>query len=323
MCNKPEWAKIQTGRNAALDPIHTANELNSMPDLETVVLSGGDPMNYKHLQEYLNAIREDISFGMFTTGLDNHTNRYSDLPLERFGYIRFSIDGNTPETWAKIRGSSERAYDIAWNNVIAVAGKFKQIFGNLLGKEKIRVQYTIQSENIREFPDMVDKCFRHDIPIYGYWVHDYNVVSEEQVKELRFILNTMITRPGIGKWCQQWTNVYDIVETGDSVPIILDASKCVIPLVHAFIDTDGSVFTCCYLVGDNLPFDKRDLSLSYGNIYEKHLQEILSKESIEKISVSRINNDNPICKSCISAKSRYYKVNLEAHNMRYRRPTFL
>ena len=106
MCNKPEWAKIQTGRNAALDPIHTANELNSMPDLETVVLSGGDPMNYKHLQEYLNAIREDISFGMFTTGLDNHTNRYSDLPLERFGYIRFSIDGNTPETWAKIRGSS-------------------------------------------------------------------------------------------------------------------------------------------------------------------------------------------------------------------------
>src|SRR5574337_751248 len=176
MCNKPEWAKRQTGRNAALDPIFTANQLNMMPNLETVVLSGGDPMNYTHLKEYLSAIKPSIKFGMFTTGLDNFNNRYSDLPFERFGYIRFSIDGNKPDTWAKIRGSVPRAYQVAWDNVLLVRDNFGIVFGEDKAREHFRIQYTIQENNISEFADMVYKCFLHDVPIYGYWVHDYHVV---------------------------------------------------------------------------------------------------------------------------------------------------
>lgn len=322
MCNKPEWAKIQKGRDAALDPEHTAQELNSLPYLETVVLSGGDPMNYRHLKEYLSAIKEPIKFGMFTTGLDNAINRYPDLPLERFGYIRFSIDGATPETWASIRGSVPRAYSVAWQNVVDTSGSFKRMFGQVQGKEKVRVQFTIQDKNIRELPTMMDKCFRHDIPIYGYWVHDYQVVKPEDVDWLRKTLAYMMNG-AFGSWARQWTNAEDIIQTGDKVPMKIDPKDCVIPYVHAFIDTDGSVFTCCYLVGDNLPFDQRDMKYSYGNIYDTPLADILSKTNVERIAALHINSANEICSSCMAAKSRYYKVNLEAIQLQERRPTFL
>lgn len=321
MCNKPEWARIQTGRNAQLDPVHTADQLNSMPYLETVILSGGDPMNYPRLLEFMDGVDYHIKFGMFTTGLDNAKNRYFDLDSERFGYIRFSIDGNTPETWAKIRGSVPQSYETAWKNVLQQKEIFKEIFGHD-ANEHIRVQYTIQSANIHEFAQMVEKCHHVDIPIYGYWVHDYNLVSKEQVNELKFILRLMLGRNTNG-WLEKWTNIKDICQSGDSVPQELDAKKCVIPLTHAFIDTDGSVFTCCYLVGDNLPFAQRDMKYSYGNIYETPLEEILSKENIDKTRRAFINNDNPICNACCSNQSRYYKVNAEAQALLNRRPTFL
>ena len=324
MCHKPEWAKIQTGRNAALEPIHLAEQLNTLPHLETVVLSGGDPMNYAHLQDYIGLVKKNIDFGMFTTGLDNAKNRYKDLPFERFGYIRFSIDGNNPETWAKIRGSVPQAYNVAWNNVLFVAKKFQEIFSDR-GKEHVRIQFTIQSENIAEFPEMVAKCCNNDIPIFGYWVHDYNVVNKDQVRELKYQLNSMYLKANSAteEWFDKWTNIDSLIQLGDGVPRKLDAKKCIIPLVHAFIDTDGMVFPCCYLVGDNLPFDQRDTKYSYGNFYDRPLVDILSTNNIEKVRREHINMQNEICKACVSNQSRYYKVNLEADDLRHRRKVYL
>ena len=324
MCHKPEWAQIQKGRDAALDPTVTAEALNSLGFLETVVLSGGDPMNYRELKPLLGMLRPDIKFGMFTTGLDNAINRYADLPFERFGYIRFSIDGNSPETWAKIRGSHPNSYRQAWDNALSVSGAMKSLFGNDAGKEHVRIQFTIQSENIREFPAIVETCYANDIPIYGYWVHDYNVVTKEQVKELQdTLLGLTSRRKGLASWTKRWTNVFDIIETGDTVPRAIDPKECVIPQLHAFLDTDGSVFPCCYLVGDNLPFDQRDTKYRYGNIYDNSLAEILSMKNIRKVRDQYINKQNEICAACCSAKSRYYKMNLEAIELRARRATFL
>ena len=270
MCNKYNWPQVELSNGdftSILDNLVFSGA-------ETIVFSGGEPLMYKHLP-IIKDYREDFGFGMFTTGVGQLA--IDDDLLGCFDWIRISLDGDEA-THNKIRGV----------NIYEKAVKFALRCKHL--GISTRFQYTIQKENMEQFREALSTSInKFEIPMFGFFVQSVNELTWEQKELLAKDLQSMLRSQSI----KDNSNIVELIEQIYTKPAV--SEHCVIPQFHRVIDSDGTEWPCCYVMADNLPFDKRDMKY----------------ECSKSVHPDIFNKKTPFCETCDAIFSRYQRINDE------------
>lgn len=277
MCHKYTYPQIEIPSNKFNILLSELERQN----VETVVLSGGEPLLYRELDIIKGYPK--LKYGLLTTGIGLQKN--FEL-FNEFEWVRVSIDG-FEKTHNYIRGA-----DI-----------FKRVITNIemIPRHKLRINFTIQKDNFMEFFDFINFCKNQQFPIFGYFVHSFNELSLRDKEQFLQLLMSI----EIDDFIRNKTNVIELIYQLLTVPF--QSKKCILPFLHCIIDADLSIWPCCYLMSDNLPYKNHDISKSYGFYQEDKLFEIIKTKLDDKVLYKQYKE----CKTCDSIYSRYQRINEE------------
>lgn len=266
MCNKYKWPNIELSRE------QFNSRLIEFKNIDSIVLSGGEPFGYEYLSDILNYPQH---FGIFTSGIGKNCS--NDILLKKFDWIRISIDGFSI-IHNKIRQANiwQKARDFA-------------LYCRNLGIDT-RIQYTIQNENVKDFILFLEYCIKQlHIPCFGFLVQGTSILSDDNKNILVADLLKIIG----DKRLVSDSNVMDIFQQIYSEPY--RSKKCIIFKFHKIIDADNTEWPCCYTMADNLLYEFRNIEYECSN----------------KINPKVINKETAFCNACDAIFSRYQRINAE------------
>lgn len=281
MCNKYKWPQIQLSQMAF------NNRLTQYNDIDSIVLSGGEPFMYPYLEDIMNY---KPHFGAFTTGIGGKYLENTKL-IKKFDWIRISVDG-FKDVHDFIRGV----------NIYSKAIEFAKICRDL--GVSTRLQFTIQKTNVHEFCDFVShSVFSDNLEVFGFFVQGTDELEDYHKSELLEGLFKLSTNSTLVKH----SNIIELIEQLTTDPYT--SNKCIIPKFHRVIDADNTEWPCCYTMADNLPFEKRDLKY----------------ECSQSVHSDLIDKHPEVCKTCDKIFSRYQRINeeYEQYQNALKRPVFL
>lgn len=129
--------------------------ISYFPYLETLILSGGEPLVYKEFKEVLEIARKfpNIKIKLMTNGNlvnDYWVDKFCEIP---FDIIAISLDAATDKTYRKIR----------------TRGKFNRVLGSIEnineskdnGKPEIRLSYVVMKRNMDELVKFVELAHKY------------------------------------------------------------------------------------------------------------------------------------------------------------------
>jgi Fe-coproporphyrin III synthase len=141
---------------------------------------GGEPLIYPHITEALNKLGES---GIKLATLTNGSHLHEDIAaaFARYGtWIRVSIDGWDPESYAKIRNVKLTEFDLVLNNM--------RNFANLDSSCVLGINYVIDNQNyghVFEFSKLMKDVGVNHLKIMGVIVSNDGKLSNEYHDEIR------------------------------------------------------------------------------------------------------------------------------------------
>jgi len=258
------------------------DNLGAFRDLQSIVLSGGEPLMYRHIEEICKQInvkidiitsglgrRNDVKIGIITSGLGRRNVDWKVLS-ENCEWIRFSVDGFTRERFHETRG-------------VDLFDKWVENLDTLLELNKntdckTRLNYTIHEYNYKHFhKNVLDFVKAHNVGIY-FWlsrelISDFRLGKQTEVKD--FIVEHMPKDELIDD-----NNVLKHIEGRNTI----EYESCYIPRMFALIASDGLVFPCCYMYEPVFTLDNQERKFALGNINEKPLSAMYSGQKFREIA---------------------------------------
>ena len=254
---------------------------DQLPALDRVVLHGlGEPLLNQELPAIVAHLRErgaHVLFNSNATALSERTGRA--LIEAGLNELRVSLDGATPETYARVRGVNTRTLPKIVRNVAAFTALQRE-----LGAEHPRLSFwfTAMRENLRELPRLVDIALETGVrEIYvqrliyfgeGLAREEQALFRQAQETDLALIEETArrCTAHGIA-----------FRATGGATPEAYLASSrddagrrpwsgCRRPRTLAYVAATGNVYSCCFAPFHPGPASTRVL----GNIFEQSFDAI-------------------------------------------------
>jgi MoaA/NifB/PqqE/SkfB family radical SAM enzyme len=254
---------------------------DQLPMLERVVLHGlGEPLLNPELPAIVAHLRRRgvyVLFNSNATALSEKRGR--DLIAAGLNELRVSLDGATPETYARVRGVTARTLPKIIRNLAAFS-KLKGELGS--ARPHVSFWFTAMRENIAELPRLVDIALETGIrEIYvqrliyfgeGLAREEQALFRKAQEREIAIIRET-------GERCKQYG--LDFRATGGATPIAYVGkraedvqrrpwSPCERPYKLAYITALGNVFSCCFAPFHPGPAQLRVL----GNVFEQPFADI-------------------------------------------------
>ncbi|HEX8982718.1 MAG TPA: radical SAM protein [Ktedonobacterales bacterium] len=272
-------------RDISLDEVRRI--VDQIPTLRRVVLHGlGEPLMNRELPQIISYLRGRDIYTLFNSNaLLLNEARGRALIAAGLNELRISMDGASPETYARVRGVNQKALPYILRNLAA----FERLKMEL-GAEQPRTSlwFTAMRENIEELPQLVDIAAQTGVRevyvqrfIYfgkGLATEDQAIFHHAKQREQELIAAT-------GARCEAMGVRF--TATGASTPAVyigrdaaLDGANprpwtgCQRPYTLAYVTAHGSVYSCCFAPFHPGPRRERLL----GNALEQPFDDIWNGE---------------------------------------------
>jgi MoaA/NifB/PqqE/SkfB family radical SAM enzyme len=254
---------------------------DQLPVLERVVLHGlGEPMLNPELPAIVAHLRRRGAYVLFNSNATALSEKMGRGLIEAdLNELRVSLDGATAQTYARVRGVSEKTLPKIIRNLSAFTRLQRE-----LGAERPRLSFwfTAMRENLPELPRLVDIALETGVrEIYvqrliyfgeGLEREEQAIFHHAQQQELEIIRQTE-------QRCQEHGLAFRA--TGATTPIEYISQKadevarrpwspCQRPRKLAYITSTGNVFSCCFAPFHPGPASTRVL----GNAFEQRFADI-------------------------------------------------
>lgn len=220
----------------------------AMSGLETLVVSGGDPIihpDYCKVVKY--AKLKGVKVGSITTLLTNDTE-VIDVCSNDLDRLFVSVDGHDRESYKYIRGVD--GFDLAVKNLTNVAKRRKS---NGLSRPRIScVASALNYNHLYDVYALVVKQLKCDLNFwYAHTFDDVKITDcmlEAIIDQLTDIVKDEII-------CgESHTNAVSLlasdVGTKSTESVFASHSKCYVPDLSCAINANGDVYPCCTLMQD-------------------------------------------------------------------------
>lgn len=315
-CEHWKWP-IKTKLDTAILEKNVFPYLKEFPTLQTIVLSGGEPLLHPDVESIVKKLKQDGYYiGIITSGLGKGNLDWKTLS-ECCSWIRFSSDGFTNDNYKNTRG-----VDLfeTWTENLKTLMK-----ENKITDCQTRINVTIHEYNIDNFADnlveFLDKNNLLNLQIY-FWL------SREIIAQLRQSKKDEKSVEIMKKISKQFYSMHDVLRIDKSNVIrhfISDTQchykSCFIPQIFSLISSNGDVFPCCYMYEPVFAIDKQQLFSVIGNINSSTLSKIYSSKKYASIVEQFLNCNKsfPQCKYC----DRFDHINARLNNDVKKLPIFL
>ena len=270
--------KREADRDLTLaDVIHITDQL---PVVERVVLHGlGEPLLNPELPAIIAHLRRRGAYVLFNsnaTALSERTGRA--LITADLNELRVSLDGATPETYARVRGVNTRTLPKIVRNLQAFT-----VLQHELGvvHPRLSLWFTAMRENLRELPRLVDIALEtgvREIYVQRLIYFGEGLAREEQALYRRARESDRALIVETARRCAAHGIAFRA--TGGATPAKYLGeqaregrrpwSDCSRPRTLAYVTSTGNVYSCCFAPFHPGPASTRVL----GNVFEQPFEEI-------------------------------------------------
>lgn len=261
--------------------------LSEFEYLEKINLVGvGEPLLNPDLCEIIKIAKEkQIKIGIATNGILLDSDKAKQLLDAGISWINISIDGANSKSYKSIRG------DDKFNAIVKNAENFQRLLEDYKYAESA-VWFTIQGENMRELPKMINLVksigFKR---LFSQTTHSWG----DECISLRkgYMLNgNRDLLLNLIKETERLARIEKVCYTSFNVPGNNDVRLCKWPWRSCYISVEGFVTPCC-LNGCNPQI------INFGNIYSEKFENIWNGTGYREFR-QRLKSSRPpkVCKAC-------------------------
>lgn len=255
MCG--HWKRKEL-HDAMLDPLIRFLQLaKDHLKLETVGLTGGDPMAHPYLVYLLQwLVLNDVRFGIVTAGYVPEDKSLSQLQQAK--WVRISLDAVDEKIYSKTRGG-KITFKMVENSIIKM----------MTAGVNVQFGITINEINSLHLPAILEKILE--------WKRDYKNISEVMVRAVchhseRLKASQLPSLASINLLAR------DLTISGVSCDIeltreeLLPISHCYATAYQLYPAADGFVYPCCMTAADSEVAPHCKPLFHISEIYEESLQ---------------------------------------------------
>jgi MoaA/NifB/PqqE/SkfB family radical SAM enzyme len=257
---------------------------DQFPEMRRAVLHGiGEPLLNRALPQMVRYLKEREVEVLFNSNGTLLTPEWQEnLVRSGLDEFRCSIDGATPEAYARIRGA-----DLLPKIEAGLAGLVETMARLKADKPRISLWCVATKENLSELPDLVQLAARLGVPEvylqrmtffvqepdqqYGLAQHDYAVFGRdyEQQEKIIAACETLSAEFGIdfrAAGARDPQSSFAAAQSSGTKPW----QACLRPWTTAYVTANGNCLPCCIS-----PFATNDYeSLILGNLFNRPFSEL-------------------------------------------------
>ena len=249
---------------------------DQLPTLDRVVLHGlGEPLLNPELPDIVAHLRQRGAYVLFNsnaTALSERAGRA--LIAAGLNELRVSLDGATPETYARVRGVNTRTLPKIVRNLATFTRIQREAQA---ATPRLSFWFTAMRENLRELPRLVDIALEtgvREIYVQRFIYFGEGLAREEQAIFRRAQEDDLAILAETERRCQEHGLAFRA--TGATTPLAYlnktaaaverrPWSPCWRPYSLAYIAATGNVYSCCFAPFHPGPAAARVL----GNVFEQ------------------------------------------------------
>lgn len=254
---------------------------SQVPALERVVLHGlGEPLLNPELPAIVAYLRQRGAYVLFNSNATALGERMGRALIEAgLNELRVSLDGATPETYARVRGVNTRTLPKIVRNLAAFTRLQRELDA---ANPRLSFWFTAMRENLRELPRLVDIAIEtgvREIYVQRLIYFGEGLAREEQALYRRAHDADLAIVEATARRCAAHGIAFRA--TGATTPAdylsasAADAKRrpwsgCRRPYTLAYVAATGNVYSCCFAPFHPGPASTRVL----GNVFEQSFEEI-------------------------------------------------
>jgi MoaA/NifB/PqqE/SkfB family radical SAM enzyme len=279
--------------------------VDQFPVLERVVLHGlGEPLLNKELPKMIRYLKDRGTYVLFNSnGIALTARRGQEIIDAGLDEYRLSMDGSTPEVYAKVRGVD--AFDKIWRNVRAFVARQRE---QNASKPAVSLWFTAMRENLEDLPGLIELA--GDAGVKEVYMQRLVYFEEGLAASKQSLFRRSSSEElALVKRCEERCKELGITfsAAGSATPVeslLRDFgerpwSGCRRPYTLTYITSSGNVLSCCFAPFGHRSAKEYKEERVLGNIFQQPIEEIWNGEQYEAFRRA-FESDHPArhCSQC-------------------------
>jgi MoaA/NifB/PqqE/SkfB family radical SAM enzyme len=279
--------------------------VDQFPVLERVVLHGlGEPLLNKDLPRMISYLKARGTYVLFNSNGIALTARRGQAIIDAgLDEYRLSMDGSTPETYAKIRGVD--AFDKIWRNVRAFVAMQR---AQNASKPAVSLWFTAMRENLEDLPGLIDLAADagiKEVYMQRLVYFEEGLAASKQSLYRRSTSEELALVKRCEEQCQERGITFNAAGSATPVESLLRDfgerpwSGCRRPYPLPYITSSGNVLSCCFAPFGHRSAKEYKEERVLGNIFQQPIEEIWNGDQYEAFRRA-FESDHPArhCSQC-------------------------